>query len=353
MNVIKEEDLLNTSSNISDDNEETQPKPIIKRRINRTQTHKEDKEKIELIFNKVGQIKKMTKKRMSISIPSITRVNSITMSHIPSTKSVKKIKKSSKNIVTNISMSNIIDPSYNFVMNYQLKETALKIFQVGLEEDQTKIKFFCNYLYQLAPFNKIFEKLSRSKDTLDITKLETILYNLTIKLKYEFIEKNKIVYKHGDVADRYFIILKGEVDLLIPNEMEVMMSEYEYFYYILRLYKYQEHALLEKVMSKNYGLYPLNKKLLEDWIQTAFNTLLNLEAESELNKNKRKKKNIKNITPNYTNAEELVNHLEKQKKLNLLMLSQNVILLLEKIRIRNERAREAKRNKTLFKKKKR
>ena len=31
MNVIKEEDLLNTSSNISDDNEETQPKPIIKR----------------------------------------------------------------------------------------------------------------------------------------------------------------------------------------------------------------------------------------------------------------------------------------------------------------------------------
>jgi len=47
----------------------------------------------------------------------------------------------------------------------------------------------------------------------------------------------------------------------------------------------------------------------------------------------------------YTNTKELITHLEKQKKLNLLMLSTNVILLLEKIRIRNERARDAKKNK--------
>ena len=74
-------------------------------------------------------------------------------------------------------------------MNYRLKETALKLFQSGLEEDQTKIKFFYNYLYQLLNCNKIFVKLSKSKDINDITKLEKILYNLSVKLQYEFIDK--------------------------------------------------------------------------------------------------------------------------------------------------------------------
>ena len=72
------------------------------------------------------------------------------------------------------------------------------------------------------------------------------------------------------------------------------MNEYEYYYYILRLYKYQEYYLLNKVLNKNYDLYPLDKKLLEDWIQTAYNTLLNLEQESEINKISRKKKTNKN-----------------------------------------------------------
>ena len=70
-------------------------------------------------------------------------------------------------------------------MNYQLKETALKIFKLGLEGDKTKIKFFCNYLYQLAPFNKIFSKLSTSNDYSDKARLEIILYNLAINLKSE------------------------------------------------------------------------------------------------------------------------------------------------------------------------
>ena len=350
MNGIEEENYESDPNTITseskDSNKEEEEEPQIKRRTNKLKTLKADKTNLELIFNKVGKVKQ---KRLSISIPH--RMNSIILSR-NSSKQVGVNKKSSKNIVTDIGISNIVDPSINFNMNYQLKETALKIFQAGFEENQTKIKFFCNYLYQLIPFNKIFTKLSKSKDPFDLNKLEQILYNLALKLKYEFIEKNKIVYLHGNEPDKFYIILKGEVDIIIPNEMEVMMSEYEYYYYILRLYKFQEHSLLDKVLSKNYDKYPLNKKLLEDWIKTAFNTLVHLEKESELNKIRRKKRNKKNYTPSYTNTTELINHLEKEKKLNLLMLNQNVILLLEKIRIRNEKARDAKRNKTSIRKKK-
>ena len=339
MNSI-EEDLNDTDENLDPDK-----MPLIKRRSNKIQTQKTKKLNLELLYQKVGKVKQ----RFSLSTSH--RMNSLTK--LVSSKIISPTKrKSNKGILDDMMISDLIDPSYNFSMNYQLKETALKIFQSGLEGDQTKVKFFCNYLYQLVPFNKNFAKLTKSKNPQDINKLERILYNLSLQLKYEYVEKNKIVYLHGDYPDKYYIILKGEVDIIIPNEMEVMMTEYEYYYYILRLYRYQEHSLLEKVLDKNYDIYRLDIKLLEDWIQTGFNTLINLEKESELNKLKRKKKNKKTYTPAYSNTTELINHLEKQKKLNLLMLSQNVILLLEKIRIRNEKARDAKKLKALKKKKK-
>ena len=237
----------------------------------------------------------------------------------------------------------IIDPSYNFKLNYQLKETAINIFKSGIEKDKTKIKFFSNYLYQLSPFNKIFTKINQSKTLLEIYQLQRILYSLSTDLTYEYYDSNKIIYKYGDIPDKYYILLKGEIDIIVPNEIEVMMNEYEYFYYILRLYKYQEHSLLKKVLNKNYNNYPLNLKLLEDWIYTGYNTLKYIEKESELTKIIRKK-HKKRCVLSY-NAEDLFNRLEKQKKINLLMKNKNVIILLEKIRMRNERAREMIKNK--------
>ena len=272
MNSIIEEDSESNKS----DNINSIGTPNIKRRTHKFQTQKMDKNNLKSLYNKVGKITQ----RKSIAIPQRMK----TLSNINSSKALGTYKHKSHSKTPEKIITDIIDNSYNFAMNYHLKETALKIFQKGIDNDETKIKFFCNYLNQLTPFNKIFLKLSKSDNAADTVKLEKILYNLTKKLKYEFCEKNKIVYLHGDSPDKFYIILKGEVDTIIPNEIEVMMNEYEYYYYILRLYKYQEYYLLNKVLNKNYDLYPLDKKLLEDWIQTAYNTLLNLEQESEINK---------------------------------------------------------------------
>ena len=246
----------------------------------------------------------------------------------------------------------IIDTSYNFSLNYQLKETAINVFKSGIDKDKTKIKFFSNYLYQLSPFNKIFSKIRKSKNLIDIYNIQRILCSLSTELKYEYLDANKIIYKHGDTPDKYYILLKGEVDIIVPNEIEVMMSEFEYYNYILRLYKYQEISLLKKVLNKNYNIYPLNKQLFEDWIHTAYNTLRHLEKESELNKISRRRKKVHRYIPSYDNAEELFNRLEKEKKLNLLMMNKNVIILLGKIRMRNERAREAAKNRGMTARKK-
>ena len=224
----------------------------------------------------------------------LSNINSKNSIGKESQKKIKNILKkiSSKTVSSNKSINNftdemindIIDHSYNFTLNYHLKETAISFLKTGIDcEEKSKIKFFCNYLYQLNPFNKIFYQLSKSKNVNDLFNLKKILLNLSMGLVYEYFDTNKIIFKHGDIPDKYYILLKGEVDIIVPNEIEVMMNEFEYFFYILRLYKYQEHSLLKKVLNKNYGIYPLNIKLLEDWVQTAYNTLRHLKKETQTN----------------------------------------------------------------------
>ena len=311
------------------------------RRLHKVKSQRLNKDKVEI--DKISDSKKKLKK----SVETDTRkVNNLLKRRSSKTMSFNGDERGNKNIndYNEELIPDIIDPSYNFTLNYQLKETAINVLKSGIENDPTKIKFFSNYLYQLSPFNKIFRKLKQSKNIFDIYNLQKILYSLTNQLNYEYFEKNKIIFKNGDIPDKYYIILKGEVDIIVPNEIEVMMTEFEYFFYILRLYRFQEHPLLKKVLNKNYNLYPLNKRLLEDWIHTAYNTLRHLEQEAQLNKIVRKKKNPNKYLTSYKNAEDLFNHLEKQKKLNLLMKNKNVIILLEKIRMRNERIREAAKN---------
>ena len=48
--------------------------------------------------------------------------------HMNSSKVVAILKKPNNKLETDTPISNIIDPTYNFSLNYQLKETALKIF---------------------------------------------------------------------------------------------------------------------------------------------------------------------------------------------------------------------------------
>jgi len=321
----------------SDDNQEL-------RRTHRFRSQKIneiDEEKLELEQKKCNKKKyKVENETRKVNNLIQIRSSKSVLFNIGANLSNKKISHYNQEL-----LPEIIDPSYNFTLNYQLKETAINVFKSGIENDKTKIKFFSNYLYQLSPFNKIFSNFNQSNNIIDMYKLQRILYNLSTDLNYEYYDSNKIIYKHGDIPDRYYILLKGEIDIIVPNEIEVMMNEYEYFYYILRLYKFQELALLKKVLNKNYNIYPLNQDLFEDWIHTGYNTLKHIEKESELTKIIRKNKK-KRYIPSY-NVEDLFNRLEKQKKLNLLMKSKNVIILLEKIRMRNERLREKDKSKGL------
>ena len=122
------------------------------------------------------------------------------------------------------------------------------------------------FLYKLQPFNQIFSES-------DYNEIKTILHNLANHLKYKFIKKNKIICRYGQNVENFYLILKGSVNVLVPNEEQILMTEEEYFRYLINLRILNENYILRQVMAKNYLTFVIEENNIDDWIRTAFNTL--------------------------------------------------------------------------------
>ena len=81
-------------------------------------------------------------------------------------------------------------------------------------------------------------------------------------MKYEYFPKNNLIYRYDDQAENFYVILQGKVDLLVPNEETIKLTENEYYLYLINLRKYNEFVLLTKTINKNMDSFPMNEKIL-------------------------------------------------------------------------------------------
>ena len=143
-----------------------------------------------------------------------------------------------------------------------------------LNDNEKIIKF----LYNLEPFN------SRLNLCLENNK-EDCIRRFIYDYKNEIYEKNKIIFKYGDEANKFFIIEEGKVDLIFPYYEYVELNIDEYYIYLLNLRKFNEIEILNEVILLNNKMYleDIDKIFnFDDWIKTAFNTLIKMELMSEI-----------------------------------------------------------------------
>ena len=153
----------------------------------------------------------------------------------------------------------------SFIKDEKYISKAIQIFKYGaINFNESKI--FISFLYNLEPFNQILSESSKDE-------IENILQNLSLTLKYEYIPKNKIICKYGQNVEKFYLILRGKVDILVPNEEEILLTEEEYFRYLLNLKIYGENNIINKILSKNYLTFVMEEKTFEEWVKTAYNTL--------------------------------------------------------------------------------
>ena len=214
--------------------------------------------------------------------------------------SKKKIKQKINLQRTNTIDADSINQLYkisSFEQDDEFVSKVIKILQKGPSNQKDSQKLI-SFLYNLKPFNQIFSE--GEKD--DIQK---IISNLSSNLQYEYYPKNKIIYKFGQNYEKFFLILRGKIDILVPNEEEILLTDEEYYHYLLNLRIYNENYIINKVISKNYMSFMIEEKNFDEWVKTAFNTLELLEQKMSNN-------NHSNKNDLYINS---LNIKEKEKKI--------------------------------------
>jgi len=90
------------------------------------------------------------------------------------------------------------------------------------ERSEELIKIIGFYLQLLKNFMNIF------KGQIENEELKELLYNISSQLKHEHIEKNKFIFKYGEKANKFYIIIKGKVTFCVPKLNKQYLNEEEY-----------------------------------------------------------------------------------------------------------------------------
>ena len=123
---------------------------------------------------------------------------------------------------------------------------------------------------KLNEIHFVMEYLCKFKELINLLKSHTsnyqdFLYFLSIKMKIQNKLSKNIVFRYGDKTDKFYIILKGCVSILLPEESKIEMNEQEYFLYLMTLRKYNEFELIHQLLNKNF--FPIKERLFEQWLK--------------------------------------------------------------------------------------
>jgi hypothetical protein len=104
--------------------------------------------------------------------------------------------------------------------------------------------------------SKMGEFLDMLRDVQDVP-LSELIQTISMHILYEFAPCNSIILKTGDSGDKFYIILKGRVDIMAPRLKKIALTDCEYFTHLFALRRYNEIDLLCKTIFMNRHIYPL------------------------------------------------------------------------------------------------
>jgi len=191
--------------------------------------------------------------------------NSSSIKYSPRKNDFIKKKVTSKRIGIQGNVSILL--SYSNLSQEQFYKKGLEFFK-NPKRDFNENQIVIDFLMNLNPFAQGIKEVKKEN-------YRDLFSCLSFTLKHKYFEKNKIIYKYNDDIDNFYLVLKGKVDILVPNEEYIKLTQPEYFIYLLKLRKYGEKALLEKTLNKNNDQYPMNEQNFDIWIKRAYLTIQN------------------------------------------------------------------------------
>lgn len=118
------------------------------------------------------------------------------------------------------------------------------------ERTPMDIQLIAGYFTYLKEFHQIIKKHYCEKT-------KEILKKIAGVMNYLYVPSNRLLFRVGDEGKRFFIILNGNVDVLIPKPKVEKITIVEYYRYLAFLIGYNEIELLNKVINDNSTIYPV------------------------------------------------------------------------------------------------
>ncbi len=101
-------------------------------------------------------------------------------------------------------------------------------------------------------------------------KIQEYLNTISIILEPEIISENKIIFRYGiffsnkgEKCENYYIVLKGEVSVIVVKETKMLLALEEYKDYLNNLSIFNEIEILNKCLLKNKSVYEVNESDLK------------------------------------------------------------------------------------------
>ena len=147
---------------------------------------------------------------------------------------------------------------------YDINEEFLEsLLQRKNNLDKTKYINTMNYFIRNSKLIKKFEKEYTSDKKID---MENLILNCVKCLGFVKLEKGDILFKIGDIGDKFYFIINGKISILKLKELKnVLMTNVEYLRYCIFLSENKEDYLLNEVFKKNKKYFDITN--IEDIIK--------------------------------------------------------------------------------------
>ena len=137
-----------------------------------------------------------------------------------------------------------------------------------------------NTISKIIRKSKLMEKLEKeftgSDKKID---LSTLSYMCAKNLLFMELKKGKILFRVGDMGDRFYLILSGKITILKPKKIICKMNLQEYLIYLQLLLKEKENFLFNEVILQNCTSIPITN--IEE-IKNIFRILFILDLRNKV-----------------------------------------------------------------------
>ena len=204
----------------------------------------------------------------------------------------------------------------------ELLQLSLPSFlKTSKQKDIKDLILISLYLAQMKKFMKLFgDDLKVTKDNGFYEQLKRISSTII----YQKYNKNRLVIRYGEEGSKFFLLLKGEVQIILPNKKNVYISSKEFKRYLLLLFIYKEFELLRFVIKENkvnqrVGLFNTNYFFFPD--ENLNNMNNNYPIANKNSNNNKNNENIanKNVNSNFNkNKNTRINNNNEEKSINII-----------------------------------